>query len=112
MRGKFDIWLANLNPARGTEVGKIRPVLILQSDNLNPFHHSSIICPLSSNPWKEKLFHLPIKADLIGVEKDSVILLDQLRALDNQRLIKKLGSLPYEYHSQINQRLRIILDLT
>jgi mRNA interferase MazF len=61
--------------------------------------------------WEEKTFYIFAQADEVGMDKNAVMLLDQLRALDNRRFIQKLGKLPDEYHSKVNQSLQIILDL-
>ncbi|MFN5009376.1 MAG: type II toxin-antitoxin system PemK/MazF family toxin, partial [Bacteroidota bacterium] len=50
---QYEIWLANMNPSKGTEVGKVRPVVIVQTDLLNDFHPSLIVCPLTTNVNKE-----------------------------------------------------------
>lgn len=106
---QFDIWLANLNPAKGTEPGKIRPVVIVQTNLLNEFHPSTLICPLTSNtiPGMELLrVNVPQVTD-----RDSDILVDQLRAIDNKRLIKKLGKLSKEQILHLKRNLKIVLDL-
>ncbi|MFT4834294.1 MAG: mRNA interferase MazF [Marinoscillum sp.] len=109
---KFDFWIASLNPVRGIEVGKVRPIMVIQSDFLNENHPTTLICPLSSKPWKEKTNHLTIPKTESGLDKDFVILLDQIRALDNERLLERIGALPTDYHASVNKRLKIILDLT
>lgn len=84
-----EIWLANLNPSRGTEAGKYRPVLILQNQALLDIAHpSTIIIPLTTHliDHAEPL-RIRIKAQ-DNLEKDSDLLMDQIRAIDNTRLIK------------------------
>lgn len=83
-----EIWLADLNPGRGSEPGKIRPVLILQNQALlEAGHPSTLIVPLTTNlvAGAEPL-RLRIAAKG-GLNKDSDLLIDQLRAIDNKRLI-------------------------
>jgi mRNA interferase MazF len=84
-----EIWWANLNPGRKTEPGKIRPVLILQNEALLEAQHpSTIIIPLTTN-LVEDAAPLRIRVPAQGLlEKDSDLLIDQARAIDNQRLIK------------------------
>lgn len=106
---QFDIWLANLNPAKGTEPGKTRPVVIVQTNLLNDVHPSSLICPLTSKIKAEVEIlrvHLP---DLL--DKPSDILVDQIRAIDNKRLIQKLGKLSKVQIEQLKRNLQIVLDL-
>ncbi len=106
---QFDIWLANLNPAKGTEPGKTRPVVIIQTNLLNNTHPSSIVCPLTSNikPELELLrVHIP------GIlDQPSDILVDQIRAIDNKRLLTKLGKLSTEQVQILKRNLKIVLDL-
>lgn len=88
MRNHGEIWLANLNPGRGSEPGKIRPVLILQNQALlDADHPSTLIVPLTTNiiDAAEPL-RLRVTAQG-GLKKDSDLLVDQLRAIDNRRLI-------------------------
>ena len=89
MRNHGEIWLANLNPGRGTEPGKIRPVLILQNQALlDADHPSTLIIPLTTNliDNAEPLrLRIPAQA---GLDRDSDLLVDQLRAIDNKRLIE------------------------
>ncbi len=84
---QFEIWTADLNPARGTEPGKIRPVVIIQTDLLNEIHPSVIICPVTSNVAEEAdLLRVHLKKDQLKQKSD--ILVDQIRAIDKRRLIK------------------------
>lgn len=107
---QYDIWLADLNPTVGTEPGKTRPVVIIQTDLLNETHLSTIVCPITTNvkPEAEILrVHLK-KSQLL---KLSDILVDQPRAIDNKRFIKKLGKLTSEQVVQFKESLKIVLDL-
>ncbi len=83
-----EIWLANLNPTKGTELGKTRPVLILQHQALlNVGHPSTLIVPLTT----QLMDHAePLRVRILAqdkLERDSDLLIDQLRAIDNQRLL-------------------------
>lgn len=88
MRSHGEIWLANLNPGRGTEPGKIRPVLILQNQALlDADHPSTLIIPLTTNLSDDaEPLRLRIAAQE-SLSKDSDLLVDQLRSIDNKRLI-------------------------
>ena len=89
---QFDIWLANLNPTSGTKPRKTRPVVVIQTDLLNDEHLSTIICPITTKIKPElELLRVHLKKDQL--DKPSDILVDQIRAIDNKRLIKKLGQL-------------------
>ena len=89
MRNHGEIWLANLNPGRGTEPGKIRPVLILQNQALlDAEHPSTLIIPLTTNLIEDaKPLRLRVVAQA-SLDKDSDLLVDQIRAIDNKRLIE------------------------
>ena len=110
---QFDIWLADLNPRIGTEAGKIRPVLSLQTNLLNRASHpSTIVCPLTTKIHdKVSILRVHLKKGTAGLEKNSDIMIDQLRAVDNARLVKRLGSLPLSIQKKVKENLVIILDL-
>lgn len=84
-----EVWLANLNPTRGTEPGKCRPVLIVQNQALLDIHHpSTLIIPLTTKLIDEaEPLRIRIKAQA-GLNHDSDLLVDQIRAIDNKRLIE------------------------
>lgn len=88
MKQRGEVWTANLNPGRGTEPGKTRPVVILQNQTLLDCEHpSTIIVPLTTHliTGAEPLrLRLPARERLL---KDSDVLIDQIRAIDNRRLI-------------------------
>jgi mRNA interferase MazF len=111
MVGKqYDIWLANLNPHMGTEPGKTRPVVIVQTDLVNDFHPSTLICPITSNVNTEiDLLRVHIKKGQLPLSSD--ILVDQIRAIDNQRLIQKVGKLNTQQIEKLKRNIRVLLDL-
>ncbi len=110
---QFEIWLADLNPQIGTESGKTRPVLIVQSDLLNrALHPSSLICPLTTNiKLKSEILRLHIELEGSGLREKSDVMVDQLRAIDNQRLTRKIGRLPENLIGKLKENLMIVLDL-
>ena len=111
MVGKqYDIWLANLNPHMGTEPGKTRPVVIIQTDLLNDFHPSTLICPIPSNVNTEiDLLRVHIKIGQLPLSSD--ILVDQIRAIDKNRLLQKVGKLNTQQIQKLKRNIRILLDL-
>lgn len=111
MRAKqFEIWLANLNPPHGTEPGKTRPVVIVQTDLLNEFHPSTLICSITTNYNPEiKLLRVHLKKNQLDQQSD--ILVDQIRAIDNKRLIKKVGKLNQTQKEQLRENIKLVLDL-
>ncbi len=107
---QYDIWLANLNPSKGTEPGKTRPVVIIQTDLLNAYHLSTLICPITSNVQPEiELLRVQLKKNQL--DKPSDILVDQIRAIDNKRLIQKIGKLSEEQIAKLRINISIVLDL-
>ena len=107
---KFDIWTADLNPQLGTEPGKIRPVVIIQTDLLNNTHPSTIICPLTTN-LIEAADILRVHLKKGQIEKKSDVLIDQIRAIDNRRFLKKIGRLNTKQQEKVKDNIRIVLDL-
>ncbi|QEK51623.1 type II toxin-antitoxin system PemK/MazF family toxin [Pedobacter aquae] len=107
---QFDIWLADLNPSRGTEPGKIRPVVVIQTDLLNDIHPSTIICPITTNVQQD-IQILRVHLNENQLDKLSDILVDQIRAIDNKRLMSKLGELTQNQKEKLKANLRIVLDI-
>ena len=108
---QFDIWIADLEPQRGTETGKIRPVLIVQT-NLLKDHPSTIVCPITTNVTPEsEILRVNIKKGIANLKSDSDIMIDQIRAIDNRRLTSKVGELPKELQLKVKENIKIIIDL-
>lgn len=110
---QFDIYLADLNPGVGTEAGKIRPVLIVQTNLLlKAGHPSTLICPLTTD-LKEDAF--PLRVRILKSETDilldSDILIDQIRAIDNKRFVRYLATIPEDTQLQVKESLGYIFDL-
>lgn len=110
---QYEIWIADLNPQIGTEPGKTRPVLVLQTNLLNKvLHPSTIICPISTNVNKNaEILRVHVKRGQSKLQQDSDILIDQIRAIDNNRLVKKIGTLPHSARKVIMENISIMLDL-
>ena len=108
-----DIFYADLRPVVGSEQGGVRPVLIIQNDVGNR-HSPTVICAaITSKMNKAKLpTHIEIDASSYGIEKDSVILLEQLRTIDKKRLKDKVGHLDQTMLDRVNHALEISLELT
>jgi len=110
---RFEIWLADLNPHLGTEPGKTRPVLVVQTNLLNKIlHPSTIICPITTNIHNDsEILRVHIKKGTVNLNENCDIMIDQVRSIDNKRLIKKLGELPENLATKVAENLTIILDL-
>lgn len=110
---QFQIWIADLNPRKGTESGKTRPVLIVQTNLLNKIPHpSTIICPITTNVKKEaEILRIHLKKGMANLHQDCDVMLDQIRTIDNKRLINKVGNLPKDLIERIKENIKIIIDL-
>ena len=110
---QFDIWIADLNPQIGTEPGKTRPVLVIQTDLLNKVPHpSTIICPITTNVKKDsEILRVHLKKGTANLHQACDIMIDQIRAIDNKRLTKRLGILPEELNDLVKENIQIVLDL-
>lgn len=110
---QYEVWLADLNPRFGTEPGKKRPVVIVQTNALNEADHpSTLVCPVSTKVIKGTSIlrvHLSVKEG--GTSKPSDILVDQVRAIDNRRFIKRIGILSSTSKRALQANLKIIFDL-
>lgn len=108
-----DIYYADLRPVIGSEQGGIRPVLIIQNDIGNR-HSPTIICAaITSRMNKANLpTHIELQAGRYDMMKDSVILLEQLRTIDKQRLKDKVCHLDDDIMKKVNRGLMISLELT
>ena len=109
---QFEIWIADLSPRFGTEPGKTRPVIVLQTNLLNEIHPSTIVCPITTNIQPEsQILRIYLSKGMAKLKEDCDILLDQIRAIDNRRLIQKLGKIPNEKIEILKINLLSILDL-
>lgn len=108
---QYDIWLAYLNPAKGTEPGKIRPVAIVQTNLLNNAGHpSTIVCPITTNV-QDGFLYTRIRLDQL--DRPSDVLIDQIRTIDNRRLKgnKRISYLSDIQILKMQENLKIIFDI-
>lgn len=110
---QYDIWLADLNPRSGTEPGKTRPVLVVQTDLLNQvLHPSTLVCPITSRVSRNsEVLRVHLSSGMANLHQECDILMDQLRAIDNRRLLKRIGTLPESAIENTRKNLKIMLDL-
>ena len=107
---KFGIYLADLNPRHVTEPGKVRPVVVVQTNLLNDVHFSTIVCPITTRTVKEaELLRVSLAGREAGLEKDSDVLIDQIRAIDNKRFLKRLGKLSARHQEKLLENLQILI---
>lgn len=97
-----DVWLANLNPTRGSEQAGTRPVIIFQNDTINRFTTTLLTVPLTTNLRRAKLPScVKVARGEGGLDRASVALCHQLRVLDKTRLERKLGSVSQQIIAEI-----------
>ena len=107
-----DIYYADLRPVVGSEQGGVRPVLVIQNDTGNRHSPTVIVAAITSKMNKAKLpTHVELSAKTCQIVKDSVILLEQLRTIDKQRLKDKVCHLDEGVLEQVNRALRVNLEL-
>lgn len=107
-----DVFFADLSPVVGSEQGGTRPVLIIQNDIGNRFSPTVIIAAITAQIQKAKLpTHVEIDAKKYGFERDSVILLEQLRTIDKSRLTDRITHLDEELMERVDKALRISVGL-
>ncbi|UXX80046.1 type II toxin-antitoxin system PemK/MazF family toxin [Reichenbachiella carrageenanivorans] len=110
---RFEVWLANLNPQRSAEIGKVRPVLIVQSNLLSDVGHpSTLICPITTNVNADlKILRVALAIGEGGLDRPSDVIIDQLRAVDNKRLITRKGKIATESIKKVKHNINVVLDL-
>ena len=109
---QFEIWFADLNPQIGTEAAKVRPVVIVQTNFLNEINHpSTIICPITTKLNNESsILRIRIDKGNCGLLENSDIMIDQIRAIDNSRFVKKIGLVTPEIKNKIKENIINVLD--
>jgi len=108
-----DIYYADLSPVVGSEQGGLRPVLIVQNDVGNRYSPTVIAAAITSRMSKTKLpTHIDIYANEVGLAKDSVILLEQIRTLDKRRLREKMGHLDNAVMERVNTAISVSFGLS
>ncbi len=107
-----DIYYADLSPVVGSEQGGIRPVLIIQNNVGNKYSPTVIAAAITSRGTKANLpTHIKLYADHSGLSRDSVVLLEQIRTIDKQRLKEKMGSLGAYDMNKVDEALSISFGL-
>ncbi len=107
-----DVYFADLSPVVGSEQGGVRPVLVIQNDIGNRFSPTAIVAAITAQIQKAKLpTHVEIDAKRYGFERDSVILLEQIRTIDKQRLTDKITHLDDEMMEKVDEALQVSLAL-
>ncbi len=107
-----EIYYADLSPVVGSEQGGIRPVLIVQNDVGNRYSPTVIAAAITSQRDKTELpTHIKLDASFSGLAKDSIVLLEQVRTIDKQRLKEKMGTLDNRSMNMVDRALYVSLGL-
>lgn len=107
-----DIYYADLSPVVGSEQGGVRPVLIVQNDVGNKHSPTVIAAAITSQMGKAKLpTHIELSRKEYGLQRDSVILLEQIRTLDKKRLKEKMGHLDGPLMEKVNTAINVSFGL-
>ena len=106
-----EVYIANLDPGFGKEIHKKRPVLVISANILNQQAFSIVIIPFSSIVPQLLTPDMVKVPQLEGLEKNSVILVDKIRAIDKERLVKKIGTISKEKLLEVEDSLKFVLDL-
>ena len=108
-----EIYYADLSPVVGSEQGGLRPVLIIQNDIGNRYSPTVIVAAITSKIDKARLpTHIELTAESYGLTKDSVVLTEQVRTIDKRRLKERVGLLPQEIMSTVDEALQISMGVT
>jgi mRNA interferase MazF len=104
--------VADLNPRRGTEAGKLRPVVVLQTDLLNRTGHPSTwVVPCTTRLTGESLLRVCLPTGAAGNDRECEVMIDQSRAIDNRRLRRRMGQLPPTLLREVKEKIRRLGDL-
>ena len=107
-----DIYYADLSPVVGSEQGGMRPVLIVQNDIGNRYSPTVIAAAITSQTGKAKLpTHIPLGGQSCGLTRDSIILLEQIRTIDKQRLRERMGKLDEAMMSRVDNAIAVSFGL-
>lgn len=106
------LYVADLSPRVGTEPGKPRPVLVIQSDLLNEVGHPSTwVLPCTTRTVGENLLRVPLPANIAGNPRDCEIMVDQSRAIDNARFRRQLRPVPARLLGEVKDKLRRLAEI-
>lgn len=106
------LYLADLSPRQGSEPGKVRPVVVIQTDLLNETGHSSTwVLPCTTRLSGENLLRVPLPRGIAGNRRECEVMIDQSRAIDNGRFVRALRALPRALLREVEEKLRRLGDL-
>jgi len=106
------LYVADLDPRRGTESGKQRPVVVVQTDLLNQTKHPSTwVLPCTTRLTGENLLRVVLPRGIAGNRQDCEVMIDQSRSIDNRRFVRRLRPLPGPILEEVKNKLRTLAEL-
>jgi mRNA interferase MazF len=106
-----EVYYVNFDPTIGVEIKKTRPAMIIQNDIGNTFSQATIVAAITSTKRKISPYEVFLKAGEGGLQKDSIVLLNQIRTIDKRRLGKRLGTISAETMKKADRAIAISLEL-
>lgn len=107
-----EIYWADLSPRFGSEPGKVRPVLVIQSDLLNRVGHPSTwVIPCTSNCVGENVLRVHLQPHVAGNTVDCEVMIDQSRSIDNRRFKRRMGTLPPQLLNEVKSKLKRLAEM-
>jgi mRNA interferase MazF len=109
--GSGRLYLADLGEAAGAEPGKIRPVVVVQSNFLNSRHHTTtIVVPCTTNLTPSNILRVRLVEKVAGNLKDCDVMIDQIRSIDTRRFLREIGTVPRSMMQEIRYKIACLLD--
>ena len=107
-----EIWITELDPVVGSEIGRRRPALIVSNDQNNRYSDTVTVLPMTSQPPSRRYFHeVQVPAGTAGLSQNSRIKANMVRTLDKRRLLQFIGALPVQYYAEIHRALSVHLNM-
>lgn len=105
------VWIVNFEPGFGTEIRKKRPAIVISVDEVNNYHFRVIVIPISARLGYFGPATVSVPADTTQLKQNSVALVAEIRAVDKQRLVKKIGNLSESKLKEVDEALKLILGM-
>lgn len=107
-----EVWIADLNPGYGVEIHKKRPVVVISNNLINNHSLRIIVLPFTTQVHPLNAGKVLIPKGEYSLEKESAILVSDIRSIDKNRLIKKIGTVPQEKMLEVEESLKLVLGMT